>query len=454
MFVSLLLKERSALAVLTAVLICSAFTSTSSAQSGGPGDQPIDDRLKLEIIDSVSNALNTTYIFPDAASKIEKHIRDRFKKKSYAEFARMDGFLQALTDDIRSINNDRHLWVEYLPDERIALLDSDTNGAAAAAEDLRQSRQRNFGFRELRILPGNVGYLKLNSFSDFNEAGVVAIGAMNYLSNANAIIFDLRDNGGGSTKMIQLLTSYFFDEPTHLNSFYIRRTDTIEQFWTQGHVSGPRLTATDVYILTSEFTFSAAEEFSYNFKNLKRGTIVGDTSGGGAHPNEFVHWRNLHVTMSIPFGKAINPITGTNWEGTGVIPDMPCPTNMALDVAHQDALKKILARTTDERARFELEWAIAGLEDKINPRQVDVSRLANYAGTYGPREIKFEDGRLFYRRGENPWAPLVPMTDTLFRLEGVDYFRLEIVSGADGKPTELVGHYDNGTVDRSERTIP
>lgn len=443
--------KRLILAIAFVSCVCVVQTN---AQNSAPADRTIDDQMKVEIIDSVSHALNTTYIFPDVAAKIEKRLRDQYKKKSYAEFVRMDGFLQALTEDIRSINNDRHLWVEYLPDERIALLDSDTNGAAAAAEDLRQSRQRNFGFRELRILPGNVGYLKLNSFSDFNEAGVVAVGAMNYLSNTNAIIFDLRDNGGGSTKMIQLLTSYFFNEPTHLNSFYIRRTDTIEQFWTQGHVSGPRLTSVDVYILTSEFTFSAAEEFSYNFKNLKRGTIVGDTTGGGAHPNEFVHWRNLHVTMSIPFGKAINPITGTNWEGTGVIPDIPCPTNMALDVAHQDALKKILARTTDERAQFDLEWAITGLEDKINPRQVDVSRLAHYAGAYGPRSIKFEDGQLFYRRGENPWASLAPMTDKLFRLEGVDYFRLEIVTGSDGKPTELVGHYDNGTTDKSERTAP
>lgn len=454
MLESRFLKVRLAAIILASIFVCVAFSSQASAQSDAPGEQAVDDRLKLEIIDSVSHALSTTYIFPDAADKIARHIRDRYKKKSYAEYSRMNGFLQALTEDIRSINNDRHLWVEYLSDERITLLDSDTNGAAAAAEDLRQSRQRNFGFRELRILPGNVGYLKLNSFSDFNEAGVVAVGAMNYLSNTNAIIFDLRDNGGGSTKMIQLLTSYFFDEPKHLNSFYIRRTDTIEQFWTQGHVSGPRLTATDVYILTSEFTFSAAEEFSYNFKNLKRGMIVGDTSGGGAHPNEFVHWRNLNVTMSIPFGKAINPITGTNWEGTGVIPDIPCPTNMALDVAHHDAMKKILAKTSDERARFELEWAIVGLDEKINPQVVDVSRLAHYAGAYGPRSLKFEDGQLFYRRGENPWAMLIPMTDKLFRLESVDYFRLEVVIGADGKPSELVGRYDNGTEDRSPRTAP
>ncbi len=428
--------------------------SDARAQDGPDEDMVIDDQMKAEIIDSVSQALNSTYIFPDVAAKIARHLRDQLKKKAYADVSGLSGYLGLLTEDIRSINHDRHLWVEYLTDQRISLLDSDTNGAAVAAEDLRQSRQRNFGFRELRILPGNVGYLKLNSFSDFNEAGVVAVGAMNYLSNANAIIFDLRDNGGGSTKMIQLLTSYLFDEPVHLNSFYIRRTDTIEQFWTQGHVSGPRLSTTDVYVLTSENTFSAAEEFSYNLKNLKRGTIVGDTSGGGAHPNEFVHWRNLHVTMSIPFGKAINPITGTNWEGTGVIPDIPCPTDKALDVAHHEALKKILAKTTGERERFFLDWAITGLEDKINPQTVDVSRLAHYAGAYGPRSIKFEDGQLFYRRGENPWAALVPITERMFRLDGIDYFRLEIVTGADGIPTGLIGHYDNGTTDNSDRTAP
>jgi hypothetical protein len=133
---------------------------------------------------------------------------------------------------------------------------------------------------------------------------------------------------------------------------------------------------------------------------------------------------------------------------------MPCPTNMALDVAHHDAMKKILAKTTDERSRFELEWVITGLDEKINPQVVDVSRLAHYAGAYGPRSLKFEDGQLFYRRGENPWAQLIPMSDRLFRLEGVDYFRLEVMIGDDGKPSELVGRYDNGTEDRSPRTTP
>jgi hypothetical protein len=189
-------------------------------------------------------------------------------------------------------------------------------------------------------------------------------------------------------------------------------------------------------------------------KNLKRATIVGDTTGGGAHPVDGFFWGDLHLRASIPFGRAINPITGTNWEGTGVAPDLVVASNAALDVAHRDALKKISARTTNEDDRRRLEWAIIGLDDRINPAPVDVTSLAGYAGTYGERAIKLENGRLYYRRGENPWAALIPMSETLFRMESLDFFRLEVVRDGGGRPTALVGHYDNGTADRSERTRP
>ncbi len=434
--------------------LVAAATPVAAQMAAAMEDKPINDQIRAEIVDSAAHALKTVYIEPDVAAKIERLLRDNLKKKAYAGLDGTRAFTERLTEDLRSVNHDRHLWVEYLTDEAIALLNSDTTGAAADAEHVRQSRRVNFGFRELKILPGNVGYLKLNGFSDFNEAGTVAVAAMNFLSNADAIIIDLRDNGGGSTKMIQLLTSYLFDEPVHLNDFYIRRTDSTQQFWTQAHVSGPRLTGKDVYILTSHFTFSAAEEFSYNLKNLKRATLVGDTTGGGAHPNDFLHWRNLHVTMSIPFGKAINPITHTNWEGTGVAPDIAVPSAKALEVAQREALKKLRARATDESDRAMLDWSITGLDDKINPATVDVTALSGYAGTYGQRVIKLENGKLFYRRGENPWAALIPMSESLFRLENVDYFRLEVIRDGQDKPTALAGHYDNGMVDRSERTGP
>lgn len=441
------------LALFLGITVAAAMPHATQAQTGpGMEDKTIDDRGQAQAIDSISVELERTYVFPDVAKKMEKLLRDQYRKKAYAGLTSTREFAQRLTQDLQSISHDRHLHIDYLSDEDLALMTSDTSGHAAAEEGLRAERKRNFGFREIKMLPGNVGYLRFDGFSGANEAGATAIAAMNFLANADAIIFDVRQNGGGSPKMIQLLSSYLFEEPVHLNSFYIRRSDSVEQYWTQPHVPGPRLTKTDVYVLTSHRTFSAAEEFTYNLKNLKRATIVGDTTGGGAHPVDGFFWANLHLTASIPFGRAINPITGTNWEGTGVAPDLVVASDNALDVAHREALKKISTRTTNERDRMMLDWAITGLDSKINPATIDMASLSGYAGAYGERAIKFENGKLYYRRGGNPWAALIPMSETLFRMENVDYFRLEVVRDGQGKPTALVGHYDNGMVDRSERS--
>lgn len=422
----------------------------------GPGveDKVINERIQAEIIDSVFQAIEATYVFPDVAKKMETHIREQFRKKAYAGITSMREFADRLTADLQSINKDRHLHVDYMLDKDVAILASDTSGQAAEEDELRRARKRNFAFREIRMLPGNVGYLRFDGFSGFNEAGATAIAAMNFLANADAVIFDMRQNGGGSPKMIQLISSYLFEEPVHLNSFYVRRTDSIEQYWTQPHVTGPRMSKADVFVLTSGRTFSAAEEFTYNLKNLKRGTIVGDTTGGGAHPVEGNYWANLNISASVPFGRAINPITGTNWEGIGVSPDIVVDADDALEVAHREALKKIRDRSSDPDDRFLLEWAIAGLDAKLSPVQINPDQLRRYVGSYGPRSIKQEDGKLFYRRGENPWAELLPMSDTLFRLESIDYFRLSIELNSQGNPVALVGLYDNGTSDRSERSDP
>jgi len=149
----------------------------------------------------------------------------------------------------------------------------------------------------------------------------------------------LRYNGGGAPSMIQLISSYFFAERKHLNSFYVRASDSWEHFWTQEEVQGPKLVDVPIFILTSGRTFSAAEEFTYNLKNMERATIVGETTGGGAHP---VNGRNFDfgtftITMSVPYGRAVNPTTGTNWEGVGVVPDIAVPADQALDKALQEA---------------------------------------------------------------------------------------------------------------------
>ena len=304
----------------------------------------------------------------------------------------------------------------------------------------------------LERLPGNVGYLELHNFHDAKWAGETAVAAMNFLANCDAVIIDLRKNGGGSPSMIQLISSYFFEEPVHLNSFYIRDKDETKQFWSHAHVDGPRMTDVDLYVLTSGLTFSAAEEFTYNMKNLERATIVGETTGGGAHPVRFVRFADLKVGMSLPFGRAINPVTGTNWEGTGIEPDMAVPEGEALETAHLDAMTKLAERVTDEERKRNLEWAIVMVNARINPVSIAAETKQKYAGTYGPRSVVCEGEDLYYQREGRPRFKMTPISEDTFMLDGIDYFRLKVETDDAGEPTAVVGIYQDGRTDRNPRT--
>jgi C-terminal processing protease CtpA/Prc len=331
-------------------------------------------------------------------------------------------------------------------------MDEDSLSDEEEERMLARLRRNNFGFAKLEHLAGNVGYLDLRGFNEARWAGRTAVAAMNFLAHSDAVIIDLRQNGGGNPSMIQLISSYFFDEPVHLNSFYIRDEDRTKQFWSHAFVDGPRMTDVDLYILTSARTFSAAEEFTYNMKNLERATIVGETTGGGAHPVRMVGFPDLKVRMSLPFGRAVNPITGTNWEGTGIEPHIAVPQAEALDVAHLEALRRLGEKTEDEEMKAALDWDIKRLSARTEPVTLDPERAAQYAGTYGPRQLTYEDGRLYYQRGDNPRIQAIPIDQVTFVFDEYDFFMLEVETDEDGKPTALIGHYRDGRTDRSARS--
>jgi C-terminal processing protease CtpA/Prc len=198
----------------------------------------------------------------------------------------------------------------------------------------RQMEQINCGFEKLEILPGNVGYLKFNMFANTAICGETATTAMAFLQNVAALIVDMRDNTGGDPAMVAHVTTYLFAERTHLNDLWTRSTDVTREFWTLPELPGKRLATQPVYVLTSSRTFSGGEEFTYNLKSLGRATIVGETTGGGAHPvrGERIDDRFM---FAVPFARAINPITNTNWEGTGVAPDVAVAAADALEKAQE-----------------------------------------------------------------------------------------------------------------------
>lgn len=415
-------------------------------------DYKVNTEEKKLVVDSIALFMEEKYVFPDKGKEMGQLVLNNLKAGKYDGISDPQDFAAALTEDLRSVNHDRHIGVMYGP-EMIAMIRKGQKDETKKEmeEYMKQQQERiNFNFKEIKILPGNVGYLKFNSFMDASNAGPTAIAAMNFLAHTDALIIDLTDNGGGSPSLIQLITTYFFEEPEHLNSFYIREGDKTEQFWTLTYVPGERMLETDIYILTSSFTFSGAEEFTYNLKNMKRAVIVGETTGGGAHPVE-QHIINDNFGISIPFGKAVNPITNSNWEGTGIDPHVKAEKSKALEVAYELALDSLLKKEDNEDVKRELAWTKEGLQAKLNPFQMDEKTLKDFVGVYGPRKITLEDGQLYYQRENRPKMKMIPMKEDLFMLDELTYFRIKFIREGD-KVIAIEGQYDNGTTDRHEKS--
>jgi hypothetical protein len=301
-------------------------------------DFKIDAATRAKVIDGAIANLNESYVFPETAKKMAEAVRARQKKGEYDSVTDGDTFAKMLTDHFQEVSHDKHLRVDFSP-AKMPERPAGPPDAEAVARHRKQMERMNCEFDKVEILPGNVGYLKFDMFADPDICGPTAVAAMNFLANVDAIIFDLRENGGGDPKMIALVSTYLFSKPTHLNDLWERKTDSTQQYWTLPYVPGKRLDDKPAFVLTSKDTFSGAEEFSYNLKNLKRATIIGETTGGGAHPVSG-HRIDDHFMIGVPFARAINPISKTNWEGTGVEPDVKVAAADALTTAQKLALEK------------------------------------------------------------------------------------------------------------------
>jgi len=302
----------------------------------------IDAATRTRVMDGAIAQLNESYVFPETAKKMADAVKAKQKKGDYDSITDGDAFAKMLTENFQEVSHDKHLRVNFSP----APMPDRPEGPPNAEERARYRKdmeRMNCGFDKVEILSGNVGYLKFNFFADPEVCGPTAVAAMNFLANVDAIIFDLRENGGGDPKMIAFISTYLFSEPTHLNDLWERKGDATHQYWTLPYVPGKRLDGKPAYVLTSKQTFSGAEEFSYNLKNLKRATLIGETTGGGAHPVSG-HRIDDHFMIGVPFARAINPISKTNWEGTGVEPDVRVPAADALATAQKLAAEKLTTK--------------------------------------------------------------------------------------------------------------
>ena len=350
---------------LAVICLLALFAANFAVAQPEQPDLTIDAATRTQVIDGILKRLNESYVFPEVAKKMEQSIRERVDKKEYDQITSAKQFATTLTKDLQAVSNDKHLRVRYSHEpipERGPRLEP------TAAE--REQRQRdlnwmNHGFGKVERLRGNIGYLEFLNFMDEELGADTVAAAMNFVNGTDALIIDMRSNGGGNPAMVALVCSYLFgSEPVHLNDLYWREGNRTEEFWTRKAVAGKRYLNKDVYVLTSKRTFSGAEEFTYNLKNLKRATIVGETTGGGAHPGGGFRISE-HFGMFVPTGRAISPITKTNWEGTGVAPDISVPADQALVVARLMALKKSLTTLTNPDFKAGMEEEIQKLEKEL-----------------------------------------------------------------------------------------
>ena len=347
--------------------------------------------FKSSAIEQLSQLLNGHYVFPELAQKTGEHLQKQLKAGAFDKQTDLNAFAEALTREVQSVNHDKHMRIRPAPKMDAAAESPEQMVENQIQRILRQGSEMA-GFREAKRLDGNIGYLDLRGFARMLAGASVADRYMALLAGSDAIIIDLRKNGGGDPAMVQYLCSYFFAEKTHLNSLYWREGDRTEDFYTLDEVSGQKMPEVPVFILTSSYTFSAAEEFCYNLQTRKRATLVGETTGGGANPGGMFPI-NAELGVFIPTGKAINPVTKTNWEGAGVVPEVKTKAEDALDKAIELATK-----AADERRRQvaqQQKKMIGALTDQLGKLQPGASeepvfqqfKTCHMAGLIGEADI-------------------------------------------------------------------
>lgn len=297
----------------------------------------LDSAERKQTIDLIISDLSGSYVFPAIAQKMADSLHAHESKGDYNAIIDGDTFASLLTKHLVEASHDKHLIVYYQPFKFTSQPSPVT--VDQWTED-RKTMARDCGFRNLDILANNVGYMKVDFFADPMACGRTAAAAMSFLANTDAVIFDLRDNGGGDPRMVALMCSYLFEKPVHLNDFYDRAANSTTEYWTPRYVPGIRLGPKPAYVLTSAHTFSGAEEFAYDLKNLRRVTVVGETTGGGAHVVSSFR-AGEHFIIYVPHGRSISPVTRTDWEGTGVAPDVAVSAESALPTAERLAAERI-----------------------------------------------------------------------------------------------------------------
>lgn len=416
-------------------------TSTLGAQD------TLSREEKSVIIKKLNEVIYKNYIYDDKVRAVAARLNQNLDTKSYKNIQSRSDFARKLTEELINETGDLHFMVGVDP-KWVTQQQSQTNSEQQPTIDtneLEHAQQTNFGFKQIKILEGKVGYVRFDYFANPEIGAQTAAAAMQMVENTDALIFDLRYNNGGYLEMAQFLMSYLFSpgkDQLFFDYFYNEDGQRVSRGqWLLPSVPGKRRPNVPVYILTSCTSFSSAEWFSFSLKKLGRATIVGETTAGGAHPVD----RKVvddYFFVQIPIGEIKDPVDRQDFEGMGVEPDHKVIASNALTVAHQMAVKQLA--TADKRAKLTYHWLTPLLKSRTHSPTVAKRDLEAMVGQYEGRSIYLNNDTLYYRWRDRYQLALTPITPNLFSVEGISDFRFQFLK-EDGKISALKKVKQDGT---------
>ena len=410
----------------SSVLICGALlfsllVAPAGAQQAPPRLSPAERASALVAIRKV---LADEYVFPELRAKLVERL-SRAEKEGRYDVEEPYRFAERVTEDLRDVARDGHLSLSHAPAQYAAAMAPPASGAGSEALAEQRAVRAHHGLAELRILPGNIRYLRITGFSWVpDRTGEAYDGAMRFLREGDAAIIDLRGNGGGHAAAVQYLVSHFLPADTLLLTF-VQGSETPIQSRTLSHLPAGRLLGKPLYVLIDGNVASAAEEFAYHVRQFRLGELVGARTAGGANNNRLAPIAPGFI-LSVSVGRPVHAVSGTNWEGEGVAPSVEAAPSRALDLAQSLALARLAeSGNAGPELRAEYAWARTGVEARLRPVTMAPKQLRALAGVYGEVKVELRDGALWMSRPDRETRRLTPLTaDGLFGVEGVEVLRV------------------------------
>lgn len=437
---------------LTIIILFLMAEVPTFAQQGNPS---FDASQKKAVINKALELIKENYVFPGKYDQIEKEIKNKLLNKEFDNLNNPQDFLNQLNKDLQIAGQDRHLKISFSPQIVKQIIEDkkkgDNSPTQYTPELLSWMKFENYGLRKVERMEGNIGYFKFDRFTDLQLAKEAITGAMNFINNSSAIILDLRDNGGGDSGASELIVNYFFPDGKKLGDFKFRKDAVPKENIVKHDPSVKKIPDNiPVYILVSNKTASAAEYVSYVLQQFKRATVIGEQTSGKANPGElFVV--NDFLYMMVPTGAGRILPTWTNWEGTGVIPDIKIDPFFALSKVITEICPVLEKQDQNSEHKTLYKWINDQYSAQLNPEPLSQKLVNSIVGTYeGNRRITLENGMLYYVGGNGAKRSLTYMNNSTFMTEGRTDYRLKFPPDQ-----KIVDHYDvlwfDGTSDKVKR---